>query len=77
MIVAHSTRPVALGSLAGLGVAAAIALLLAAGMPEIDPRDPFSYVGVIVLIALSALCASVIPARRAASINPVEALRAD
>ncbi len=77
MIVAHSTRPVALGSLAGLGVAAAIALLLAAAVPEIDPRDPFSYVGVIILIAVSALCASIIPARRAASINPVEALRAD
>jgi macrolide transport system ATP-binding/permease protein len=58
-------------------MAAAIALLLAAGMPEIDPRDPLSYLGVILLIALSAFCASVIPARRAASINPVEALRAD
>jgi putative ABC transport system permease protein len=77
MIVAHSTRPVALGSLAGLVVAAAIAVLLAAGVPEIDPRDPVSYVAVIVAIIISALCASVIPARRAASINPIEALRAD
>ena len=62
---------------AGLGLALAIALLLAAGVPEIDPRDPVSYVGVIVLIAGSALCASVIPARRAAWVNPVDALRAD
>jgi ABC-type antimicrobial peptide transport system permease subunit len=77
MIVAHSTRPVAFGSVAGLGVALALALLLAAGVPEIDPRDPVSYVGVIVLIAVSALCASVIPARRAAAINPVDALRAE
>jgi ABC-type lipoprotein release transport system permease subunit len=58
-------------------VAAAIAVLLAAGVPEIDPRDPVSYVAVIVAIIISALCASVIPARRAASINPIEALRAD
>lgn len=77
MIVAHSTRPVALGSLAGLAVAAVIALLLAAGVPEIDPRDPFSYVGVVIVIAVSTLCASVLPARRAASINPVDTLRAD
>jgi predicted permease len=77
MIVAHSTRPVALGSLSGLVVAAALSLLLAAGMSEIDPRDPVSYTGVILLILVSALLASLVPARRAAAINPVEALRAD
>ncbi len=54
-----------------------MSLLLAAGVPEIDPRDPVSYVGVILLIVVSALLASVVPARRAASINPVDALRAD
>jgi ABC-type lipoprotein release transport system permease subunit len=77
LIVVHSTSPVAIGSLAGLAVAAAIGLLFAAGIPEINPRDPVGYAGVLVLIAASALCASVIPARRAASINPVDALRAD
>jgi putative ABC transport system permease protein len=77
MIVAHSTRPVAVGSLVGLVAAAALSLLFAAGVPELDPRDPFSYAGVGVLILVSALLASFIPARRAASINPVEALRAD
>ena len=77
MMVAHSTRPVALGSLVGLIAAVALSLLFAAGVPEIDLRDPISYVGVLFLIVMSALCASVIPARRAASINPVEALRAD
>jgi hypothetical protein len=77
MLVAHATRPVALGSLIGLVTAAAISLLLAAGMPEIDPRDPISYVGVILLIAVSALLASFVPARRASSINPVDALRAE
>jgi putative ABC transport system permease protein len=77
MIVAHSTRPVVLGSLSGLVVAAALSMLLAAGMSEIDPRDPVSYSGVILLILVSALLASLVPARRAASINPVEALRAD
>ena len=77
MIVVHSTRPVALGSLVGLVAAAGLSLLFAVGVPELDPRDPLSYVGVVVLIFVSALLASVVPARRAASINPVEALRAE
>jgi predicted permease len=77
LIVAQSTRPVVMGSLGGLVAAAAMSLILAAGVPEIDPRDPVSYVGVILLIVSSALLATFVPARRAASINPVEALRAD
>jgi putative ABC transport system permease protein len=77
MIVGHSTRPVAVGSLVGLIASAGLSLLFAVGVPELDPRDPVSYAGVVVLILVSALLASVVPARRAASINPVEALRAD
>jgi predicted permease len=77
MIVAHSTRPVAMGSLLGLVAAMALSLLLASGLPELNPRDPLSYLGVILLLVMAAVLASVIPARRAASINPVDALRAD
>jgi putative ABC transport system permease protein len=77
MIVAHSSRPVALGGLIGLVLAAALSLLLASGIPEFDPRDPINYAGAIVMMAVAALLASVIPARRAASINPVDALRAE
>ena len=77
MIVANSIRPVALGSLVGLVAAAAVSLLFAAGLPELDARDPISYTGVLLLLGVSALLASLVPARRAASINPVEALRAD
>jgi predicted permease len=77
MIVAHSTRPVVVGSLVGLIAAAGLSLLFAVGVPELETRDPLSYAGVVVLIFVSALLASFVPARRAASINPVEALRAD
>jgi putative ABC transport system permease protein len=76
MLLLQATRPVIVGSLVGF-VAGALSLLLAAGVPEIDPRDPISYGGVILLIVVSALLATLLPARRAATIDPVQALRAD
>jgi ABC-type antimicrobial peptide transport system permease subunit len=77
MIVVHSAKPVVAGTVSGLIAAVTLSLLFAAGFPELDPRDPIGYAGVILLIALAAILASVIPTRRAASINPVEALRAE
>jgi putative ABC transport system permease protein len=77
MIVAHTARPVATGSVLGLAAAIAVSLALATGIPELDPRDPVSYAGVILMILVVALVASYLPARRAASVNPVDALRAE
>jgi ABC-type antimicrobial peptide transport system permease subunit len=77
MIVAHSARPVAAGSVVGLAAAIAVSLILAVGIPELDPRDPVSYAGVILMILVVALMASYFPARRAALVNPVDALRAE
>jgi putative ABC transport system permease protein len=77
MIVAHTSRPVAIGSVVGLLAAIALSLVFAAAVPEIDPRDPISYAGVLLMIVIVAVLASYLPARRAASINPVDALRAE
>ena len=57
--------------------AIALSLVFAAAVPEIDPRDPISYSGVLLMIVIVAVIASYIPARRAATINPVDALRAE
>jgi putative ABC transport system permease protein len=77
MIVAHTSRPVVMGGIVGLVAAIALSLVLAAAVPEIDPRDPISYSGVLLIIVIVAVIASYIPARRAATINPVDALRAE
>ncbi|NKB86969.1 MAG: hypothetical protein GKS06_01940 [Acidobacteria bacterium] len=42
---------------------------------EVAPRDPATFVGAIVVIAIVAILASLIPALRAARVDPAEALR--
>jgi putative ABC transport system permease protein len=43
----------------------------------VSPLDPLTYVSVLIVLAASAVVASYLPARRAAAVNPVEALRAE
>jgi putative ABC transport system permease protein len=44
---------------------------------RLESDDPRAFVVAIVVLALAALIASVVPARRAASVDPMEALRAE
>jgi predicted permease len=69
--------------LAGIGVAVAIpcsvflSRLLRSQLFGISTADPLTLCAVVVLIALVALGAAIIPARRASSVNPTVALRAE
>jgi predicted permease len=65
------------GVVIGLGTAAALMRLMKSLLFGISPLDPFTYITVPLILALSAALASYLPARRAASIDPVEALRAE
>ncbi len=66
-----------------LGIACGAALGLAAGAAirsllfGVSATDPVTFVGVTLLLALVCLAATLVPALRAASINPVEAIHAD
>ncbi len=65
------------GILAGLACAVGAAALMRKLLFGVEAWDVSTLVGVSVLLAMSALLASYLPARRAASINPVDALRAE
>jgi predicted permease len=64
---------------AGLGLGLAAAVLLSRFMESmlfsLKPTDPWSYVPVSLLLAAVALLASYLPSRRAAAVDPMQALR--
>lgn len=67
----------ALGVVVGLGVFASLARFLRSLLFEVAPTDPLTLAGASLLLVLVAAAASWIPARRAARVDPAEALRAE
>jgi ABC-type antimicrobial peptide transport system permease subunit len=61
----------------GLVLVMLVARFLRSFLFEIAPTDPLTLAGATGILVLFALLASWIPARRAARVNPTEALRAD
>jgi putative ABC transport system permease protein len=61
----------------GLAAAAGLMRLMKSLLFGVSPLDPFTYASVLIVLAASAVLASYLPARRAAAVNPVEALRAE
>jgi predicted permease len=61
----------------GFGAAAALMRLMKTLLFGISPLDPLTFLAVPLILTTAAALASYLPARRAAGIDPVEALRAE
>ncbi|HEY2431925.1 MAG TPA: ABC transporter permease [Vicinamibacterales bacterium] len=77
MIVRDAGRVIAVGLVAGTIGAAGAARLAQTLLFGVRAWDPATLSGVALVLGTSALLASYVPARRAASVNPIEALRVE
>jgi predicted permease len=66
-----------IGVVIGLGAAAGLTRLMKSLLFGISPLDPVTYLAVPLILASAAIVASYLPARRAAAVDPVQALKAE
>jgi len=77
MFIRHGLTLAAIGVAIGLGTAVGLTQLMKSLLFGISPLDPVTYAAVPLVLAAAAVLASYVPARRAAMVDPVEALRAE
>jgi predicted permease len=67
----------AVGAAIGLVAAAALGRSMSSLLFGVGPADPAAYLGALAVVMLAAALATYVPARRAASIDPIETLKAE
>lgn len=77
MIVRESLQMAGIGVLLGIPLVIAVSRLLSEQLFGVKPYDAVSYALALAGVALVAVAASLLPASRAASIDPVNALRSE
>jgi putative ABC transport system permease protein len=75
MVVGQGVSTATIGAAIGLVVALGFSGVISSMVYGVAPRDVVSIAGALVIMLLVALVASYIPARRASSVDPAEALR--
>jgi ABC-type antimicrobial peptide transport system permease subunit len=76
-VLTQGLRLVAAGVAIGALASWLLARALVAGLAGLSPADPVAYGSAAFILVLVGLAACYFPARRAASLNPVEALRVE
>jgi ABC-type antimicrobial peptide transport system permease subunit len=75
LIVSQVAVWLAAGTAIGVGLALGAGILLRSMFYETSPLSPFCLASSLGVVALAALVACWLPARRAATIDPIQALR--
>lgn len=77
LVARQGLQPALAGLVVGLASAAALGRFLASLLYDVEPTDPLTLAAVASALLIVAVAAIVIPARRAASVDPVIALRCE
>jgi putative ABC transport system permease protein len=77
LVIRQGVVLAAIGIAGGIGMALLVTRGLATFLFGVSPFDPGVYGAVALLLLLSSLAATYLPARRATQVNPIEALRAE
>jgi putative ABC transport system permease protein len=77
MVLMHGSRLVAAGIFVGVLASLELTRFVASQIWGISPTDPATFIGVAILLTLVALAACYVPARRAANVDPLTALRSE
>ena len=76
-VVTRGIRPVLVGLVAGLAIAVSFGRLLESQLFGVTPLDPVSIVAGILILILSGVAGSFLPARRAARADPLQVIRTE
>jgi predicted permease len=77
LVLSEAGKLIGMGLVIGLASSVAAAMLMRKLLFGVEAWDAGTLIGVAVVLGCSAMLASYFPARRAASVNPTEALRAE
>jgi predicted permease len=77
LVIRHAMTLTATGIALGIGLAFVLSRYAASLLYDVSPTDAVTYVAIPLLLAAAALSASYLPARQAARVDPVIALRFD
>jgi putative ABC transport system permease protein len=75
MIVGQAMRVALAGIAIGMAAALALSRTLRALLFDLSPTDPATFMAIVALLAIVSLLACWLPARRAAAVRPIEALK--
>lgn len=77
MVMSQGLRQAGIGILAGIAAAMLLSRLMVEMLFGVQPTDPFTFIGVSAILALTAFAGIALPARKAVAIQPMIALRAE
>jgi len=77
LVLGEGTKMALLGAAVGIAASLGLTRMMARQLFGVSAHDPFTYVGVAMLLMLVAIAACYIPARRAMRVDPMRSLRCE